>query len=1190
MRNNFILDYNKMASLEDFVPGAIVRGLLSQRDVTVKYVQNYANGAVELIYCTTDGAVNIQLLYPEDIAGLVLVNNANMRSYSADGSKFRLVSEAYRIRLAALFDPLLAVSTSRIDPLPHQITAVYEKMLPRNPLRFLLADDPGAGKTIMAGLLIKELMMRSDAQRVCIVVPGNLTEQWQDELKQRFQLDFELLTAEQYRLASPGALFEKLPLCIARMDTLARNEELQNQLKHSTWDLVIIDEAHKMSASFFGGEAHYTKRHRLGKLLGSVTRHLLLLTATPHNGKEEDFQLFLTLLDQDRFELQHDTNIATPDISDCMRRLVKEQLCTFEGKPLFPERKAYTKSYKLTPLEEYLYKQVTEYVRGEFNRAEQLETGRKTNIAFALTVLQRRLASSPEAIAQSLTRRRNKLETQLADLTTIRNGKNIELGDRLPVQRYNPIDQDFLDEASDNEIEQLENEVINNATAAQTMAELCAEIAVLKELEKLAGHVLSTGKDSKWESVSELLQNEKQLFDGNHRRLKLIIFTEHRDTLSYLYKKICALLGKADAVVVIHGGVSRVERDRAREMFVNNPETIILIATDAAGEGINLQRAHLMMNYDLPWNPNRLEQRFGRIHRIGQKNVCHMWNLVSMQTREGEVFQTLFKKLDEERNALGGSVFDVLGKIEFEEKPLRDLIIRAIRYGDDPNVRHRLDQIVETAFAREHIQKLLEQHALMQEMTDVANIARIRDEMERATARRMQPHFIGAFFLEAIKHLGGQCLQIENKRYEVSKTPLVLCDYPQKSSRIPIVRRYERVVFEKELIDVVGKPQATLLTPGHPLLDTAIDVILKYYEKLFSDGAVLVDPEDTSRSIRILFYIEHAIYDGLSTTTGKPHVVSRQLQFVEVHEDRTIVSAGYAPFLNYRPLEVSERELIPTLKQSSPILHHAETWVKEYAITQIAAPHLKVTREKRYAEIDKIDDAVNQRLTAEITYWTNRAAQLKKQIPLGKSNAAQNANQAEQKSQELRARLQRRKDMLEQERKLSSAPPVILSAALIAPQGLISALINSGDKFIMTDSEIAAEAVARQQIELAAMRAVMNVERALGNEPHDVSADKCGYDIESRQKDSGILRFIEVKGRIATAETITVTKNEILTALNKPDEFLLAVVRVPSEKNAAGQLPDVRYISHPFSREPDFAASSVTYNLRDLLDKSYLPK
>ncbi len=1173
-----------MASLEDLVPGVIVRGLLPQRDVTVKSVLSYSGGSIELIYTTSDGALSSQLLNPQDIAQLELLENTYMRSFSADGSKFRLVSEAYRIRLAALFDPLLAVSTSQIDPLPHQITAVYEKMLPRNPLRFLLADDPGAGKTIMAGLLIKELMMRSDAQRVCIVVPGNLTEQWQDELKQRFQLDFELLGPEHNSLASSGAMFEKLPLCIARMDRLARSEELQKQLEQSEWDLVIVDEAHKMSASFYGGEAHYTKRHRLGKLLGSVTKHLLLLTATPHNGKEDDFQLFLSLLDQDRFEYQHNVNVTAPDISDCMRRLVKEQLCTFEGKPLFPERKAYTLSYKLTILEEHLYKRVTEYVRGEFNRAEQLETGRKTNITFALTVLQRRLASSPEAISQSLTRRRNKLEMQLADLNSIHSGE------RLPVNQLNTIDEDDLDEASDDEIVNLEDDVINRATASQTMTELRAEIALLKELERLAGQVLSAGKDSKWESVSELLQNEEQMFDDNHRRLKLIIFTEHRDTLLYLHKKICALLGKSDSAVIIHGGINRAARDKAREMFVNNKDTLILIATDAAGEGINLQRAHLMINYDLPWNPNRLEQRFGRIHRIGQKDVCHMWNLVSMQTREGEVFQTLFKKLEEERNALGGGVFDVLGKIEFENKPLRDLIIQAIRYGDDPVRRRRLDQIVETAFAHEHVQKLLEQHALMKEMTDVANISHIRDEMERAAARRMQPHFICAFFLEAIKQLGGQCIQIESKRYEVTRTPPVLSNYPQKSLRTPIVRRYERVVFEKELIDVHGKPQAILVTPGHPLLDTAIDVILENYENLFSDGTVLVDPEDIGRGIRILLYIEHAIYDGLPTNSGKQHVVSRQLQFVEMREDGSIASAGYAPFLNYRPLEVSERELIASLKKSSPILRDAELRAKDYAITHIAAGHLEATRKKRYAEIDKIYEAVNQRLTAEISYWNNRAALLKKQIPLGKQNAAQNAAQAEQKSQDLLARLTRRLETLKQERTLSSAPPVILSAALIAPQGLIDALTNSGNDFVVVDPKASEDAAARRHIELAAMRAVMDAELALGNEPRDVSAEKCGYDIESRQKDSGKLRFIEVKGRIPEADTIIVTKNEILTALNKPDEFILAVVRVPSTSETATQSPYVRYISRPFIREPDFAANSVTYNLRELLDKSYLPK
>lgn len=331
-------------------------------------------------------------------------------SFDGDGALFRLVSEAHRIRLAHLFDPMLAVHTSIVDPLPHQITAVYEAMLPRTPLRFLLADDPGAGKTIMAGLLMKELIARGDLQRCLVVCPGSLAEQWQDELRKRFDLPFEILTNDKLEAARTGNWFLETGLVIARMDKLARNEDVQQKLQapDCEWDLIVCDEAHKLSATMFGNEVHYTKRYKLGQMLSTLTRHFLLMTATPHNGKEEDFQLFMALLDGDRFEGRFRDGVHAADVSDLMRRMVKENLRKFDGTPLFPERRAYSVPYKLSEGEAKLYKAVTDYVREEFNRAEKLENEKRTsNIGFALTILQRRLASSPEAIYQSLRRRRS---------------------------------------------------------------------------------------------------------------------------------------------------------------------------------------------------------------------------------------------------------------------------------------------------------------------------------------------------------------------------------------------------------------------------------------------------------------------------------------------------------------------------------------------------------------------------------------------------------------------------------------------------------------------------------------------------------------------------------------------------------------------------------------------------------------
>ncbi len=775
----------KSTRLEDLRPQATVRGVLPDALVTVVHVQWFGSEALELTFKDPDGHVHNRLLYRHDEADLMVVEEGRPWSFDGDGALFRLVSEAHRIRLAHLFDSQLAVHTSLVEPLPHQITAVYEAMLPRQPLRFLLADDPGAGKTIMAGLLIKELIVRGDLVRCLIVCPGSLAEQWQDELFRRFQLPFEILTNDKLEAARTGNWFLENHLVIARLDKLSRDDDVQRKLAvpECRWDLVVCDEAHKMSATFFGGEVKYTRRHRLGQLLSTLTRHLLLMTATPHNGKEEDFQLFLSLLDGDRFEGAFRDGARVVDVSDLMRRMVKERLVKFDGTPLFPERIAYTVPFTLSDEEARLYCEVTGYVREEFNRAEKLENNRRTGtVGFALTILQRRLASSPEAIYQSLRRRRERLDKRLRELELLQRGA------ALPDFTGRTLDADDLDDLEDapeSELEETQEQVLDQATAARTIGELKIEIATLVRLESLAQAVRRGGQDRKWKELANLFaeiftpaglegtaDEPATAYAGSiprpaaSPRQKLVIFTEHRDTLNYLETRIRTLLGRPEAVVSIHGGVGREQRLAVQEAFRHDPLVQVLVATDAAGEGINLQRAHLMVNYDLPWNPNRIEQRFGRIHRIGQTEVCHLWNLLAKETREGDVYDTLLGKLEEARTALGGQVFDVLGKLQFGDRPLRELLLEAIRYGERPEVRARLTQVIEAAVDPDALRALIADHALAQDVMDTTRVAQVREELERAEARRLQPHFIEAFFLEAFTRLGGTARQREPRRLD----------------------------------------------------------------------------------------------------------------------------------------------------------------------------------------------------------------------------------------------------------------------------------------------------------------------------------------------------------------------------------------------------------------------------------------
>src|SRR5437016_2636179 len=459
--------------LEQLQPNAAVRGIVPDAIVTVVNVQWFGSEALELTYKTAAGKVANELLYRHDEPRLEIVEQGRPWSFDGDGALFRLVSEAHRIRLAHLFDPVLAVHTSVVDPLPHQIVAVYEAMLPRQPLRFLLAVDPGAGKAIMAGLLMMELIARGDLHRCLIVCPGSLAEQWQDELYRRFNLPFEILTNDKLEAARTGNWFLETPLIIARLDKLSRDEDVQQKLQapDCRWDLVVCDEAHKMSATFFGGEVKYTKRYHLGELLSTLTRHFLLLTATPHNGKEEDFQLFMALLDGDRFEGRFRDGVHVADVSDLMRRMVKESLLKFDATPLFPERIAYTVSYKLSDAEARLYKAVTDYVREEFNRVEALQNDKRAGtVGFALTILQRRLASSPEAIYQSLRRRRERLESRLRELEVLQRGGQIASVLAPTVPALDSEDVEDLEEAPDDEVQAAEEEILDQATAARSIA------------------------------------------------------------------------------------------------------------------------------------------------------------------------------------------------------------------------------------------------------------------------------------------------------------------------------------------------------------------------------------------------------------------------------------------------------------------------------------------------------------------------------------------------------------------------------------------------------------------------------------------------------------------------------------------------------------------------------------------------
>lgn len=1185
-------------TLERLTKGAIVSGILPSGVVTVVQTEWFSTDALELTYRTADGKVSNEVIYRDRESDLEIVTEGRPWSFDGDGALFRLVSEANRIRLAYLFDPVLAVHTSDVQPLPHQITAVYEAMLPRQPLRFLLADDPGAGKTIMAGLLIRELIARGDLKRCLIVCPGSLAEQWQDELWQRFNLSFEILTNDKLEASRTGNWFIEEDLVIARLDKLSRNEDIQEKLQSPDcrWDLIVCDEAHKMSASYFGNEKKETKRYKLGQLLSTLTRHFLLMTATPHNGKEADFQLFMALLDGDRFEGKFRDGVHSVDVSDLLRRMVKEELLKFDGRPLFPERIAKTVPYELSDPEAALYAAVTEYVRNEFNRAESIENGkRKGTVGFALTVLQRRLASSPEAIYQSLKRRRERLESKLNEMELVQRGLAFQPTFRM----LDTDDLEDLEDATDEEVDQIEEEVLDQATASQTVAELKAEIATLKVLEAQALSVRRSGDDRKWTELANLLNTifatslSKTVADKGvpygagpipdpswSPTQKLVIFTEHRDTLRYLHERITTLLGRESHIVTIHGSIGREDRLKAQDAFRHDPEVKVLLATDAAGEGINLQRAHLMVNYDLPWNPNRLEQRFGRIHRIGQTEVCHLWNLIAQKTREGDVYGRLLEKLEEARNALGGKVYDVLGKLQFEGKSLKDLLIEAIRYGETPEVRARMEEVISGVFDQSHLQGLLEDRSLARNTMDTSQVGRIKAEMERAEARRLQPHYIEGFFLEAFSRLGGRIQRREGHRYEIRNVPLIVRSRDrQVGNRGTVQTRYERIAFSKDEVAPLGQVRAAFVCPGHPLLDATLDLTLERNWELLKRGTVLVDESDFGTEPRLLFYLEHAVRDASVTASGEQRVISKRMLHVEVDRNGGKRHVQYAPYLDYRPISEAEPSV-------DDILRHANCqWVKPelekevmaYAVSQVAKEHLDEIKKARIELLDKTEAAVKDRLMKEINHWDYRASELKAKEEAGQSGMRLSAGEARRRADDLQVRLRERLNQLGLERKISPASPVVMGGLLVVPIGLLKSMM--GISVSIDVDKLAVAAKARE--------VVMEEERKLGYEPRDVELEKLGYDVESRDPVTSTLRFIEVKGRRADAETITVTRNEILYSLNKPDHYILAIVAFDEHENHT-----LRYVRRPFEKSgvtSDFNGASVNFPMGDLMKLGQAP-
>ena len=1177
-----------MAGLEfdDLTAGKRLSGVVADGDVTVVALEVHGPGSATLTYRSASGSLGDRIITVDDLATIQEVSQQRW-SFDADGAAFRLASEARRMKSAHLADPYAAVDTSNIEPYPHQIDAVYNRFLEQRPLKFLLADDPGAGKTIMSGLLIRELMLRGDVARCLIVAPGSLVEQWQDELWDKFGLSFELMSRSAVEASRTGNPFLEKNLLVARVDQLSRAEDLTAKLKLADWDLVIVDEAHKMSAHLYGDELRKTKRFELGEVLRDRTRHFLLLSATPHNGKNEDFLAFMTLIDPERFagRLRDD---EMPETDDVMRRRVKENLTTFEGRRLFPQRFAHSLNFELSDPEQELYEAVTEYVQTGMDRANRMqeEGDRRRGIifGFALAALQRRLASSPAAIYHSLRRRRDRLTDQAAELRRLSaDGEPVSVADLPKGVRFADLEDFDFDSFDDVELEELEDHMIDAATASATAEEIEAEVVQLEGLIRLAEAVRTSGVDTKWTQLRGLLRSDQfrtgkgENPDGQDTPSgprKLIVFSEHKDTLDYVAERIAAELGHPEAVAVIHGGIKRHDRRAIQDRFRVDPTVRVLVATDAAGEGVNLQVANMMVNYDLPWNPNRIEQRFGRIHRIGQQRPCHLWNLVAHETREGVVFTRLFEKIEQQRGVYGDQVYDVLGDSHINTS-LQKLLIEAITADDDPAHHEYMQEVIESDIGKQ-LEDVLEERALVGGLADPAANDKIREDMERARARKLQPWFVCAFFSEALKRYGGRIAGREQGRHEITRIPAAIRSHADPGLG-PVHDRYERVTFDKASVQVEGGDRADLISPGTPLLTAVINKVLDDCGDTLERGATLVDPQDRSTNPRLLVYLDHAVTDGRQVY-GHRQVVSRRFQYVEIDRQGNAASAGNEPYIGYAPLAEEDRALLDGQLDLRWADHAAEETAKSWAIEHLSQPHFDEVSRVVEARVAKVWEAVRERLEAEIRYWDQRAEELKKQELAGQKPRL-NSGRARARADDLAARLARRRLELNQESDLHNSPPTIVGAAIVVPQGLIDQL-----RGMPPDPEETAD---KMETDRRAVAAVLEAERALGRIPEAQSHSNPGYDVLSVDPDTGAHYFIEVKGHLPRTTEIHISAQQVSKAKSLPDHWRLAIVSVPDNP---AEPPTVRYLLNPFATyTPHFAQTALALNITTLLPNTQPP-
>jgi Helicase conserved C-terminal domain/Domain of unknown function (DUF3883) len=635
-----------------------------------------------------------------------------------------------------------------------------------------------------------------------------------------------------------------------------------------------------------------------------------------------------------------------------------------------------------------------------------------------------------------------------------------------------------------------------------------------------------------------ILEDHTLLTDRRGEPRKLIIFTEHRDTMAYLGARIRTLIGRPQAVEMIHGGVRRPERRRITEEFAKNSEFQVLVATDAAGEGLNLQAAHLMVNYDLPWNPNRIEQRFGRIHRIGQTEECRLWNLVAQNTREGEVFTQLLDKIEEQRAAYGGKIFNVLGETAFEERPLRDLLVEAIREGESPQARARMRQIINAEVSK-GCDELMAERALARETMTDADVDHMKRRMDEARARRLQPHYIEWAFRTAFGRLGGRMAKRETGRYEISNVPATVRTARIQPGALPVTTRYHRVTFDIARLGEATDNRADLIAPGHPLHDAVMAETSQRLGPTLERGTLLVSP--TLERVHLLVGVLEEIVDATDQR------LSRRFGYALVDEDGTVTDAGPAPYLDWvSPPPEATIDFVRHL----PWLADTEDKAVSWMISHQLPAYLDEVRPWVTARLSRQRSAVEERLRQEINRLGNEAM-VAADRERRHEKVRESSESLSRKYTDLETRLARRLDLLHRQQRLSTKPPRVVVAALVVPLRMVGTAFGA---------DAPARAVETKEVERRGVDAVLAAEHALGRNPVEQPFWNPGFDILSEVPGADPIR-IEVKARIEGERDFFITPNEVLHGRNSAPRYRLALVTVDPR---GPEHDKIRYVADPF--------------------------